>query len=142
MFPHQNLLSDDNSPHSNSPLRLMFHELVSECYGRTEIAHDAELASYVADVLTEFSSADKLYPLRDASGRPVCEIAKMLVAADPVHGTAASFDEERKLHKHIGDYTLFSTGMFPKPVQEGPAFREMVRTRQGKLLRGVAVQRL
>ncbi len=127
MIPQQNLLSDDTSPNPQNPLRQMFHELVGECYARTELARDAELASYVADVLTEFSSADKLYPLRDPAGRPVCEIAKMLVAADPVHGTAASFDEERKLHKHIGDYTLFSTGMFPKPVQEGPAFREMVR---------------
>ena len=127
MTPHQHLLSDDHSPNPCNPLRHMFHELVGACYARIDMAHDAELASYVADVLTEFSSADKLYPLRDAAGRPVCEIAQMLIAADPVHGTAASFDEERKLHKHIGDYTLFSTGMFPKPVQEGPAFREMIR---------------
>ena len=127
MIPHQHLLRDDHSPNPSNPLRQMFHELVGECYARREVARDTEMASYVADVLTEFSSADKLYPLRDAAGRPVCEIAKMMVAADPVHGTAASFDEERKLHKHIGDYTLFSTGMFPKPVQEGPAFREMVR---------------
>ena len=38
----------------------------------------------------------------------------MLQAADPVHGSAASFDEERAVRKHIGDYALFVGGMYPE----------------------------
>jgi len=38
----------------------------------------------------------------------------MLLASDPVHGTAASFVEERERRKHIGDYTLFFAGMYPE----------------------------
>ena len=33
--------------------------------------------------------------------------------ADPVYGPAPSFDRERQVRKHIGDYSLFFTGMFP-----------------------------
>jgi len=31
-----------------------------------------------------------------------------------VHGTAPSFDAERALRKHIGDYALFVAGMYPE----------------------------
>ena len=43
----------------------------------------------------------------------------MMLAADPVHGTAASFDEERALRKHIGDYALF----VGRHVSRGDGFR-------------------
>jgi hypothetical protein len=38
----------------------------------------------------------------------------MLLESDPVYGPAASFDRERQVRKHIGDYSLFFTGMFPE----------------------------
>ena len=31
-------------------------------------------------------------------------------------GPAPSFDRERQVRKHIGDYTLFFTGMFPESI--------------------------
>ena len=34
----------------------------------------------------------------------------------PVYGPAPSFDRERQVRKHIGDYTLFFTGMFPESI--------------------------
>jgi len=39
-------------------------------------------------------------------GRPVEELEAMIQAADPVHGDAPSFDAERSVRKHIGDYAL------------------------------------
>lgn len=94
--------------------------------------HDTEISTYVADLLTEFCRADKIYRVRNSWGDPVRDVCEMLVAADPVHGTAASFDEEREIRKHIGDYTLFFTGMYPEsmrrqPEYQGEAFFEMVR---------------
>ena len=49
-----------------------------------------------------------------SSGRPIEELAEMVRAADPVHGSAPSFDAERALRKHIGDYALFVAGMYPE----------------------------
>src|SRR5260370_19330165 len=40
----------------------------------------------------------------------------MLLESDPVYGTAASFDRERQVRKHIGDYALFFSGMFPESL--------------------------
>jgi hypothetical protein len=50
-------------------------------------------------------------------GRPIAELEEMLNAADPVHGTASSFDAERALRKHIGDYALFVAGMYPEATE-------------------------
>ncbi|PYX65128.1 MAG: hypothetical protein DMG74_09995 [Acidobacteria bacterium] len=38
--------------------------------------------------------------------------------SDPVFGPAPSFDRERQVRKHIGDYTLFFTGMFPESINQ------------------------
>ena len=44
----------------------------------------------------------------------------MVLAADPVNGTAPSFDAERALRKHIGDYALFVAGMYPEAIDSEP----------------------
>ena len=40
----------------------------------------------------------------------------MLLESDPIYGPAPSFDRERQVRKHIGDYTLFLAGMFPESI--------------------------
>jgi hypothetical protein len=40
----------------------------------------------------------------------------MMLESDPIYGPAPSFDRERQVRKHIGDYTLFFTGMFPESI--------------------------
>jgi hypothetical protein len=113
------------------PLRQLFHEIVADCYAAHSGITDQELTSYVGDLLTEFSAADRLYRLRDADGRPVRALREMVVAADPVFGNASSFDEEREVRRHIGDYALFATGMYPETMQlwrhsGDSSFHEMV----------------
>lgn len=114
------------------PLRQLFQEVVAGCYASDGI-QDSELAGYVGNLLTEFSASDRLYRIRDAGGKPVKEIQDMIAASDPVFGAAASFDEEREVRRHIGDYALFATGMYPESMQlwrhsGESSFLEMVRT--------------
>jgi hypothetical protein len=99
-------------------LRQFFHDVVADCYGEYVSINDREVTTYVADLLTDFCLSDRLYPIRDGEGRPVKEVGEMLVASDPVHGTASSFDAEREIRKHIGDYALFCTGMYPESVHK------------------------
>ncbi len=112
-------------------LRQLFHDVVSDCYESRLGMRDAEISTYVADVLTEFCRTENVYRVRDLWGNPVREVGEMLLAADPVHGGAASFDEEREIRKHIGDYALFLTGMYPGSIErrQGPggSYFEMVR---------------
>lgn len=98
------------------PLRQLFHQVVSGCYIRHGIL-DPDIAGYVGDLLTEFTAADKLYRVRDGSGRRLMAISEMVAASDPVYGAASSFDEEREVRRHIGDYALFATGMYPESTQ-------------------------
>ena len=54
--------------------------------------------------------------MRDAGGRKLNDVGEMLLESNPVYGPAPSFDHERQVRKHIGDYTLFFTGMFPESI--------------------------
>jgi len=115
------------------PLRQLFHEMVAGCYAAHSGITDPEITSYVGDLLTEFTATEKLYQLRNFEGRPLLAIQEMIQASDPVFGQAASFDEERKVRRHIGDYALFATGMFPESMHlwrhsGDSSFVDMVRT--------------
>ena len=96
------------------PLEPFFQQAVRNSYEGKLGLHDPDVTGYVAHLLCEFTDAGNLYKLRDAAGRPIEELDEMMRAADPVHGTAASFDEERALRKYIGDYALFVAGMYPE----------------------------
>jgi len=98
------------------PLRHFFQELVERNYSCGVGVHSAQVHSYVSEVLTEFCEAERLYYIRDAGGRPLHDIGEMLLESDPVYGPAPSFDRERQVRKHIGDYALFFTGMFPESI--------------------------
>ena len=76
----------------------------------------AEVHDYVANLLTEFCEAETLYKIKSADGRPLCDVGEMLLESDPVYGPAPSFDRERQVRKHIGDYTLLFAGIFPESL--------------------------
>ncbi len=96
------------------PLESFFQQAVRNSYEGKLGLHDPDVTGYVARLLCEFCESDNLYKVRDEMGRPIEELDEMLQAADPIHGTAPSFDAERALRKHIGDYALFVAGMYPE----------------------------
>jgi hypothetical protein len=116
-------------PESNG-LRDLFEGVVHHCFEAYTPVRDPEVTGYIAGVLTEFTAAEKLYPLRDPEGQTIRQLNGMLAASDPVNGSASSFDEERKIRKHIGDFALFSTGMYPESTHKYAAdvtFAELVQ---------------
>jgi len=103
------------------PLEPFFQQAVRNSYEGKLGLHDPDVTTYVAHLLCEFSDARNLYQVRDEAGRPIEELEEMMRAADPVLGAAPSFDAERALRKHIGDFALFVGGMYPEAT--GPARR-------------------
>lgn len=99
----------------SNPLQRLFQELVERNYGEVGI-RNSEIHAYVSNLLTEFCESENLYKIRDENGQPLHDVGAMLLAADPVYGPAPSFDRERQVRKHIGDYTLFFAGMRPEAV--------------------------
>ncbi len=116
------------------PLEPFFQQAVRNSYEGKLGLNDPDVTAYVAHLLCEFSESDKLYKVRDQVGRPVEELTEMMEAADPVHGSASSFDAERALRKHIGDYALFVAGMYPEAMgskrrlrRHQPSLGELIR---------------
>ena len=98
------------------PLQKLFVELVGRHYAEEIGLRDPQIVAYVAHLLTEFCDAEQLFNIRNATGKPLSDVGEMMLESDPVYGPAASFDRERQVRKHIGDYTLFFAGMFPESI--------------------------
>jgi hypothetical protein len=102
------------------PLRVLFREATDWAFRHGQFpepgARDARLKGYLSDdLLVRFLHVDRLYRLRDARGRPLADVAEMLLSGE----AAGASPELRALtvQRHIGDYTLFITGLFPESLE-------------------------
>lgn len=110
-------------PTETHPLESFFQEAVRTNFVEKIGLNDNEIIDYVAHVLCEFSPPGPLFRLKDANGHRVETMAEMLHAADPVYGTAASFDEERSVRRYIGDYAMFVAGMQLDVMESAPNYQ-------------------
>ena len=102
-------------PESN-PLQQLFVDLVGRHYAEEIGLRDPQIVSYVSHLLAEFCDVEQLFKIRNGAGHSLTDVGAMLLESDPVFGPAPSFDRERQVRKHIGDYTLFLAGMFPESI--------------------------
>jgi hypothetical protein len=82
----------------------------SAFYGRLGIA-DPPLVDYISEMLARFIRYDEIYSVRTPFGQRLTQVADMVAEADQRHGLA-----RRQAHRHIGDFTLFWTGLYPEMV--------------------------
>jgi hypothetical protein len=99
----------------NHPLRRLFSELLYKHLIRAAQLDDPQISDYIGDLLVNFTHVENLYRLRNSKGRRLEDVAEMLIASNPLL-EGRSFEYEREVRKHIGDYTLFLTGLFPEYV--------------------------
>jgi hypothetical protein len=81
-------------------------EYAFEC--RMGIA-DPPLVDYVAELLVRFVKSDAIYGVRNPRGERLVQVSDMLAEAQARQGAA-----RRNMHRHIGDFTLFWTGVYPE----------------------------
>jgi hypothetical protein len=72
---------------------------------------DPPLVDYLSDLMLRFARLDSVHRVRSLSGRPAVEVADMLAEAEQRVGLA-----RRDVHRHIGDVTLFWTGVYPESL--------------------------
>ncbi len=101
------------------PLEPFFQQAVRESYEGKLGLHDPDVIGYVSRLLCDFSEANGLFQHQGSAGYSLKELEAKILAADPVHGTARSFDEERATRKYLGDYALFVAGMLPEAIDSG-----------------------
>jgi hypothetical protein len=108
------------------PLQQLFVELVGRHYAEEIGLRDPHIVNYVAQLLAEFCDIEQLHKIRNGVGKPLTDVGEMLIESNPIFGPAPSFDRERQVRKHIGDYTLFFTGMFPESINHFRMRRDRV----------------
>jgi len=89
---------------------------VSRHYAETIVLRDVEVSCYVANMLTEFCEDEQLHKIRGRQWASPARCGRTAAESDPIYGPAPSFDRERQVRKHIGDYTLFTPVMFPESI--------------------------
>lgn len=82
-------------------------------YTRLEMPSQPEMERYLTDLLVRFIHDDEIYRIQDESGNRVTNVADLVEEGD-VRLRANSFEREREVHKHLGDFLLFWSGVFPE----------------------------
>lgn len=115
-------------PQPSAPLSLrrFFDRVVHRSFGDLALGDDPA-ADYLSDLLTRFARTENLYPagslpdLRSgARGRRLESVAEVLLEiqrAWEIDSPHFNPVRERELRRHIGDYTLFMTGLFRERVE-------------------------
>ncbi|MER3416687.1 MAG: hypothetical protein C4297_10820 [Gemmataceae bacterium] len=96
------------------PLRRYFAGLTEQTFVSELGLGDPGLIDYLSDLLTRFIHIDEVYRLRDTTGRRLDEVADMLLTAQRLPETGRT---RREFHRHIGDFTLFWTGVYPEALE-------------------------
>ena len=96
------------------PLRHYFVETLHDSFAHElAIETSAEVEAYLSEMLLNFMDMDNVYSICDPFGQPVESVAEMMVEGD-IRLNADSFLREREVHRHIGDFLLFWSGLFPE----------------------------
>jgi len=93
-------------------LRRFFSGLTEHAfYSRLGVA-DPVLVDYISGMLVRFVESDRVFGLRSPTGRRLDQVAEMLAEAEARQGEA-----RRHVHRHIGDFTLFWSGVYPEFIE-------------------------
>ena len=81
--------------------------------------HDEPAARYLAELLTRFARTENLYPRGTRLARLETVVDALLEAQAAWQGAEGGFHPEREVsvRRHIGDFTLFMTGVFRERVE-------------------------
>jgi hypothetical protein len=93
----------------NHPLKQLFRTLTERGLVRADL-HDKDLLLYLADLLVDFTFVENYYRTTDG-GRRLEYLVDMLQ-----HATETAMPVKKTCYKHIGDYSLFTLGMFPESL--------------------------
>ena len=102
------------SPKTDHPLRRLFTGLTEQTFMNTLGLADPPLTDYLSELLSRFIHLDAVYRLRGAQGKRLEEVADMVIEAE---GLPPEGRTRREVYRHIGDFTLFWTGVYPEALR-------------------------
>ena len=101
------------STNSEHPLHRLFSGLTEHTFMITLGLADPPLTDYLSELLSRFISMDALYRLKGLAGKRLDEVVEMIIEAEAMPPEGRT---RREIHRHIGDFTLFWTGVYPEAL--------------------------
>jgi hypothetical protein len=101
-------------PPVEHPLRRLFAGLTEHTFLTRFGIADPALIDYLSALLSRFIHTDTIYRLPDSAGRPMTELASMVAEAESLPEGGRT---RLEYYRHIGDVSLFWTGLFPEALQ-------------------------
>lgn len=101
-------MAHDPKPHR---LRDFFGGLTEQTFEAKLGVADPPLVDYLVELLVRFIRTDSLFATRSEVGERVVEVADMVAEAEVRVG-----DARRAVHRQIGDFTLFWSGVYPEAL--------------------------
>lgn len=92
-------------------LRDMFAAITEQTFQVDFGIADTRLTDYLTDLLLRFTRYDVVRRFRNLVGERLEDVAGMLCEAEQREGKP-----RRELYRHIGDFTLFWTGVYPEAL--------------------------
>jgi hypothetical protein len=102
------------SPPPLHPLRRHFAGLTEQTFIHVLGVGDPAVVDYLSALLARFIHMDAIYRLNSAQGKRLEEVADMLLDAESLPPEGRT---RREVYRHIGDFTLFWTGVFPEALR-------------------------
>lgn len=96
------------------PLHRLFRGLTEYAFMNELGIGDPSLVGYVAGVLANFVPSESLWRIRDQKGRRLSQVTEMIALAE----AADDAERRRECHRHVGDFTLFWTGVYPEALDK------------------------
>jgi hypothetical protein len=96
------------------PLHRLFRGLTESTFLDELGIGDPKLVGYVADLLARFVPSSEIWKIRDATGTRIGRVAAMVAEAE----SSADDERRRECHRHVGDFTLFWTGVYPEALDK------------------------
>jgi len=100
-------------PKTDHPLRRLFAGLTEHTFLNTLGMGDPPLIDYLAALLSRFIHMDAVFRLRNTRGKRLEEVADMMLEAEGLPEGRT----RREIHRHIGDFALFWTGVYPEALE-------------------------
>lgn len=94
------------------PLHRLFRGMTEHAFMSELGIGDPRLVGYVADLLARFVPCQTIWRLRDNKGRRLTAVTAMVAEAE----SAPDTERRWQCHRHVGDYTLFWTGVYPEAL--------------------------
>jgi hypothetical protein len=96
------------------PLRRLFAGLAEQMFLERLGIGDPRLVDYLTILLLRFIHVDAIYRIRNTQGRRLEEVADMMCEAESLPPQGRT---RREIYRHIGDFTLFWTGVYPEALK-------------------------